>query len=91
MVRLAAIPYADGGDEYTPFQCVERVKSVRLLESIPANGWLPAHVEFDISGIGSWSQDIRLAVPPWPFNPFPPPATCLELGEVQVIDEEPHS
>lgn len=62
-IRLAAIPYGYIDDEYTPFQCVEQVKLIRLLAPQPENRWLPAHIELDVNGLGSWEQDIRLFVP----------------------------
>jgi hypothetical protein len=67
-IRLAAIPYAGGDEEYTPFQCVEHVKSIRLLAPQPEEKWLPVHIELEVNGLGAWTQDIRLFVPEWTPN-----------------------
>lgn len=63
-VRLAAIPYNDEflKREYTPLQCVERVRSVVVLSEAPDNGWLPVRFDLDVSGVGRWTHDIHILV-----------------------------
>lgn len=62
-IRLAAIPYGDINEEYTPFQCVEQVKSIQLLAPQPEDRWLPARIGLEVNGLGTWEQDIRLFIP----------------------------
>lgn len=64
-VRLASIPYrqAAAPQEYTPFQCVERVVSVELLAKEHTDYWLPARIELEVVGIGRWTEDIPLLIP----------------------------
>jgi hypothetical protein len=64
-IRLAAIPYQQSlpPDEYTPFQCVDRVISVELLAREPTNHWMPARIELDVVGLGTWTSEIPLFIP----------------------------
>lgn len=63
-VRLAAIPYNDEflKREYTPLQCVERVRSVVVLSEVPDNGWVPVRFDLDVTGVGRWVHDIHVLV-----------------------------
>lgn len=76
-IRLAAIPYGDIDEEYTPFQCVEQVKFIRLLTPQPEDRWLPARIGLEVNGLDTWEQDIRLFVPEWPTNNLIASATTL--------------
>jgi hypothetical protein len=64
-IRLAAIPYIDSLDnqQYTPFQCVQRVHAVDV-RSEPINGRLPIQVVFEVNGVGRWNHDLDIFLPP---------------------------
>lgn len=62
-IRLASIPYSDNWDVYTPFRCVDRVNSIKLLAFQPDNKWLPAKISLEVNGLGNWEQEIRLFIP----------------------------
>jgi len=66
VIRQAAIPYEDPllKRAYTLLQCVERVRSVVALADMPSNGWLPVHVDLDVTGLGQWGCDLRILVEP---------------------------
>lgn len=65
VIRFAAIPYRDNmlNATYTPFHCVERVRSVEVLAGEPVNRWLPVRFEFEVKGVGVWRDDIPIF---WP-------------------------
>lgn len=65
MIRLASIPYRQSSppQEYTPFQCVDRVISVELLADEPTKQWMPSRVQLDVVGLGRWTDDIPLFIP----------------------------
>ncbi len=64
-IRLAAIPHNDSLDDrqYTAFRCVQRVLAVDVL-SEPKNRHLPLRVVFDVNGVGRWSHDLDIFLPP---------------------------
>ena len=53
--------------EDTPFQCVERVKAIELIDPQPVNDWMEVRIHLTIKGMGDWVRNIRLYVPPFPF------------------------
>lgn len=65
LIRLASIPQYDEytDNSYTPFMCVNRVISIRLMSNKVANDWIPAHLELDVEGVGRNELDIRLFIP----------------------------
>jgi hypothetical protein len=64
VVRQAAIPYHDAvlGREYTPLQCVERVRKIEVV-SVATNGRIPIRCELDVAGVGRWVREIRIIAP----------------------------
>ncbi len=65
VVRQAAIPFRDGvmNRQYTPLQCVTRVRSVELLSETPRDKRLPVRVDFEVQGVGQWQRDIAVYMP----------------------------
>jgi hypothetical protein len=65
VIRQAAIPYHDAvlKRDYTPLQCVERVRAVEALADAPENQWLPVRVDFDVRGVGRWQRELSICVP----------------------------
>jgi hypothetical protein len=65
VIRQAAIPYYDEIQkrEYTPLQCVERVRSIEALADAPEKQWLPIRVDFDVSGVGRWQHELSICIP----------------------------
>ncbi|QCJ96287.1 hypothetical protein DAA61_10575 [Bradyrhizobium sp. WBAH33] len=64
-IRLAAIPHNDSLDnrQYTPFRCVQRVHAVDV-RGEPMNNRLPIRVVFEVNGVGRWSHDLDIFLPP---------------------------
>jgi hypothetical protein len=64
-IRLAAIPYTDSLDnqQSTPFQCVQRVHAVDVRGAL-TSGRLPIWVVFEVNGVGRWSDDLDIFLPP---------------------------
>ena len=65
VIRQAAIPHIDdlSGQEFTPLQCVERVRNVEILAKTPVNQWLPIRVDFEVKGVGQWQSELSICVP----------------------------
>jgi len=65
VIRQAAIPYEDAVQrrQYTPLQCVERVRNIEVLGEATETGWLPVRVDFDICGLGRWQHDLSILIP----------------------------
>jgi hypothetical protein len=65
VIRQAAIPYHDAIQkrDYTPLQCVERVRAIEALADAPENQWLPVRVDFDVRGVGRWQHELSICVP----------------------------
>jgi hypothetical protein len=65
VIRQAAIPYHDEiqNREYTPLQCVERVRSIEALAEAPENNWIPVRVDFDVRGVGRWTHELSICMP----------------------------
>ena len=65
VIRQAAIPYHDEimNRQYTPLQCVERVRSIEVLAEAPENNWIPVRVDFDVRGIGRWTHELSICMP----------------------------
>ena len=65
VVRQASIPFKDRGldRQYTPLQCVTRVRDVALLADTPAKNRLPFRVDFEVQGIGPWQREISIYMP----------------------------
>lgn len=65
VVRQAAIPFRDSvtNRQYTPLQCVTRVRSVELLSEIVKDHRLPVRVDFEVQGIGRWQRDLSVYMP----------------------------
>ena len=65
VVRQASIPFRDSVTrrEYTPLQCVTRVRNLKLLSDEPTDNRLPLRVEFEVQGIGSWSSELSVYLP----------------------------
>jgi hypothetical protein len=65
VVRQAAIPFRGGvmNSQYTPLQCVTRVRSVELLSETVKDNRLPVRVDFDVQGVGQWQRDISVYMP----------------------------
>jgi hypothetical protein len=65
VIRQAAIPHVDdlSGHEFTPLQCVERVRNVEILSKAPVNQWLPIRVDLDVKGVGQWQSELSICVP----------------------------
>jgi hypothetical protein len=65
VVRQASIPFKDRvlDRQYTPLQCVTRVRDVELLADTPAKNRLPVRVDFEVQGIGPWQREISIYMP----------------------------
>jgi hypothetical protein len=65
VIRQAAIPYHDEIQkrDYTPLQCVERVRNIEPLADAPENQWLPVRVDFDVCGVGRWQHELSICIP----------------------------
>ena len=65
VVRQAAIPFSDNvmNRQYTPLQCVTRVRSVDLLSETPKDNRLPVRLDLDVLGVGQWQCDIAVYMP----------------------------
>ena len=65
VVRQAAIPFTDKimKWQYTPLQCVTRVRSFELLSETPKDNRLPVRVDFDVHGVGRWQRDLSIYIP----------------------------
>jgi hypothetical protein len=63
-VRLASIPYTEdrSGKEYTPFQCVESVRSVHVVERECKPDWIVSWIELNVLGLGPWASEVPLFV-----------------------------
>jgi hypothetical protein len=74
-VRMASIPFpADSAvPEHTPFRCVNRVYSVAPLADGPTDKRLLTRFEFDVEGIGRWTQDLPVFVADGPVQITPMP------------------
>lgn len=72
-IRMASIPRVDSltGEEATPFQCVERVHALELLETAPVDDWMSVRVHLTVKGVGEWVRGVRLYVPRYPFATVP--------------------
>jgi hypothetical protein len=72
-VRMAAIPFFDSfhNNEYTPFQCVDRVLDVLLRSDAPVDRHLPVRVRLEVVGLGEWTRDLTLFIPDYPAPPHP--------------------
>jgi hypothetical protein len=49
--------------QYTPLQCVTRVRSVELLSETPRDNRLAVRVDFEVQGVGQWQRDIAVYMP----------------------------
>jgi hypothetical protein len=65
VVRQTAIPYTDSvlKRQYTPLQCVTRVKHLELLSEVPKNNRMLARVDLDVQGVGPWQRDLSIYMP----------------------------
>jgi hypothetical protein len=65
VVRQAAIPFTDTvmNRQYTPLQCVNRVRSFKLLSETAKNNRIPVQVDFEIQGVGRWQHDLSIFMP----------------------------
>jgi hypothetical protein len=65
VVRQAAVPYRDTimGRQYTPLQCVMRVRGVELLADTPTDNRLPIRVTLDVQGVGEWVRELPINIP----------------------------
>jgi hypothetical protein len=65
VIRQASIPYHDAIQkrDYTPLQCVERVRAIEALADAPEKQWLPVRVDFDIRGVGRWQDELSICIP----------------------------
>lgn len=81
VIRMAAIPYQDSlpEREYTPFECVTRVKTVELLAVEAVDEHVPVRLTLDVLGVGEWTRDVTLFVPAFPFAPPPSPPSAADL------------
>lgn len=64
-IKQACIPIRDKiqNSEYTPLQCVSRVRKVEILSGAPENDWLPFRLNLEVTGVGPWECDIPIYVP----------------------------
>jgi hypothetical protein len=64
VIRQSSIPYDDEvlKRQYTPLQCIERVRSIEVLAAAPSNR-LPVRGDFDVKGIGRWQCELSLFLP----------------------------
>lgn len=65
VVRQASIPFRDRvmGRQYTPLQCVTRVRSVELLADNRMDNKLPMRIILDVQGVGKWMREISIFMP----------------------------
>jgi hypothetical protein len=65
VVRQASIPYYDNllNREYTPLQCVERVRNIETVAEESKTGWIRVRVDFDVLGVGRWQYQLSICVP----------------------------
>lgn len=72
-IRLAAIPWRDEllDLQYTPFNCVERVLNVEILDDDMSKEMLHVRVNFEVNGLGLWSHEIMIHLPNFPFRQLP--------------------
>jgi hypothetical protein len=65
VVRQASIPFNDRltDRQYTPLQCVTRVRNVELLADTPAKNRLPVRVDFEVQGVGPWQHELSIYMP----------------------------
>jgi hypothetical protein len=65
VIRQASIPFEDKRIHrtHTPLQCVTRVRAVELLADKPTKNWLPIRIDFEIQGIGIWTQTMSIYMP----------------------------
>jgi hypothetical protein len=65
VIRQSAIPYHDDVmcKQYTPLQCVERVRNIEVLAEATDNERLPIRIDFDVNGVGRWQSDLTICLP----------------------------
>jgi hypothetical protein len=65
VIRLAAIPRSDSvmKNEYLPLQCVEKVRSFSFLELPKVHEWNKVSVDFDVNGLGRWTEELEVYLP----------------------------
>jgi hypothetical protein len=65
VIRQASIPFRDSllGQQYTPLQCVTRVRDVELLADSPTDNRLPVRIALDVQGVGEWLQEMSIFMP----------------------------
>lgn len=65
VVRQASIPFRDSltGRQYTPLQCVTRVRSVELLADSPTDSRRPVRIALDVQGVGEWVRELPIFMP----------------------------
>ena len=65
VVSQASIPFRDSllGQQYTPLQCVTRVRDVELLADSPTDNRLPVRIALDVQGVGEWLQEMSIFMP----------------------------
>jgi hypothetical protein len=65
VVRQASIPFKDRrmDQQYTPLQCVTRVRNVKLLADTPAQNRLPVRLDFEVQGVGPWQRELSIYMP----------------------------
>ncbi len=51
------------GRQYTPLQCVTRVRSVELLADNRMDNKLPMRIILDVQGVGKWMREISIFMP----------------------------
>ena len=64
VIRLACVPYSDSlsSAQYTPFQSVRRVRSIKLIGEQSGN-WLLFQFELDVEGVGLWQRELSIFIP----------------------------
>lgn len=72
-VRLASIPFPAAGavPKHTPIQCVNRVYSVEPVADRPSDKRLLTRCDFEVEGIGRWTQDLPIFVSDGPVQITP--------------------
>jgi hypothetical protein len=65
LVGVGAIPYHDTiqNRDYTPLQCIERVRGVEVLDEAPKDKRLPIRLDLEVQGIGRWEAELPLYLP----------------------------
>jgi hypothetical protein len=64
VVRLASIPFTDAlNRQYTPLQCIARIRSFELLSETPENNRIPMRVDFEVQGVGRWQRELSIYMP----------------------------